>query len=257
MKDKISIITVVYNGERYLEKTILSVINQEYENIEYIIVDGGSTDDTLKILEKYKSKINIIVSERDEGLSDAMNKGAKLASGDWIIYLHADDTFTDSKSINKLVTVALINPNYNWITGYLRFQDSKDEIFKKDSFYSISMFNMILRNVIRHQSTMVRLDKSIDISFDQKYKHAMDYDYFLRLWTKHGNPKIIKEFITDFRLDGNNLSSDYYSSIKDEMKVRVNFRKNKHQTYKLLFDYFIFILRYLKIYFIHNKKSVK
>lgn len=257
MKDKISIVTVVFNGEKYLEKTILSVINQEYDNIEYIVVDGGSTDNTLKILERYKSNIDVLISERDEGLSDAMNKGAKYATGDWLLYLHADDNFTDAKSISKLVKASKNYPNSNWVTGYLRFQNSMDEIFKTDLFHSISKFDMIMRNVIRHQSTMVRLKKSIEISFNQEYKHAMDYDYFLRLWKKHGDPVIINEYITDFRLDGTNLSSDYYASIKDEMRVRINFRKNNGQKYKLLFDYLIFIFRYLKIFFIHSKKSVK
>lgn len=257
MKDKISIVTVVYNGEKYLEKTILSVINQDYKNIEYIVVDGGSTDNTLQILEKFKSKIDVLISEPDKGLSDAMNKGALLASGDWLLYLHSDDTFTSSKSVNILVNSINTNPNCNWITGYLRFQNSNGEIFKLDSFHSITWFDMILRNVIRHQSTMVRLDKSIEISFSQEYKHAMDYDYFLRLWKKYGDPIIINEYISDFRLDGNNLSSDYYSSIIDEMEVRVNFRKNNCQKVKLPFDYLIFILRYLKIFFIHSRKSVK
>lgn len=257
MKDKISIITVVFNGERYLEKTILSVINQEYKNIEYIVVDGGSTDYTLNILEKYKSNIDVFISERDEGLSDAMNKGARLASGDWVLYLHADDTFTDNQSLNKLIDVSTNYPNINWITGYLRFQNSKDEIFKIDLFHKITRFNMILRNVIRHQSTMVRLECSRDISFSKNYKHAMDYDYFLRLWKKHGNPIVVKEYISDFRLDGNNLSSDFYSSIKDEMRVRVNYRMNNFQFYTLPFDFGIFILRFIKIIFIHSRKNVE
>jgi glycosyltransferase involved in cell wall biosynthesis len=255
MAQKISVITVVFNGDRYLEKTILSVINQEYDNIEYVVVDGGSTDNTLEILGKYNSNIDVLISEKDKGLSDAMNKGAKLATGDWLIYLHADDTFTDSKSVNKLVNASKSDPDANWITGYLRFQNSIGDIFRIDSFHSISWFNMILRNVIRHQSTMVKIDKSVDISFDEKYKYAMDYDYFLRLWKDHGGPKIIKEYISDFRLDGTNLSSDYYASIKDEMRVRINFRKDNKQAYKLIFDFMIFFIRYCKIFFIHNRKK--
>ncbi|MGO4770972.1 glycosyltransferase family 2 protein [Flavobacterium sp. W22_SRS_FK3] len=249
---KISIVTVIYNGESYIEKTILSIINQSYQNIECIVVDGGSTDGTLEILEKYKSSIDVMISEPDKGLSDAMNKGANLASGDWILYLHSDDTFTDELSIQKLIDASLKNPDANWITAYLRFQNSKDEIFKKDRYYKISWAAMIIRNVIRHQSTMVRLNASLDIEFNHKYKHAMDYDYFLRLWKKYGDPIVIQEYISDFRLDGNNLSSDYFASLKDEMRVRVNFRKENSQKFKLPFDYLVYWLRYFKIVFIHN-----
>jgi glycosyltransferase involved in cell wall biosynthesis len=252
---KISIITVVYNGQRYLEHTILSVLSQKYKNIEHVVVDGGSTDGTLEILKKYESQIDIMVSEPDKGLSDAMNKGAKLATGDWILYLHADDTFTDNMSIQKLVDASINNPEANWITGYLRFQNSMGEIYKKDFFHNITWSSMMIRNVIRHQSTMVKLKPSIDIPFNHKYKHAMDYDYFLRLWKKYGSAEVINEYISDFRLDGTNLSSDYFASLKDEMRVRVDFRKINAEHYKLPFDYMIYFLRYLKIVFIHKRNK--
>lgn len=252
---KISIITVVYNGERYLEDTILSVASQTYKGIEHVVVDGGSNDGTMEILKKYVSDIDVMISEPDEGLSDAMNKGAKLASGDWILYLHADDTFSDVNSVQKLMDAANKNPSANWITAYLRFQNNKGEIFKKDLFYKISWSRMMIRNVIRHQSTMVRLGPSIDVQFKQKYKHAMDYDYFLRLWKTYGDPEVTNEYISDFRLDGNNLSSDYFASLRDEMRVRIDFRKRNGEYYKLPFDQLIYLLRYLKIVVIHNRNK--
>ncbi|MFV8335279.1 glycosyltransferase family 2 protein [Flavobacterium sp. RSP29] len=252
---KISIVTVVYNGERYLEKTILSVVKQTYKDIEHIVVDGGSSDGTLAILKKYGSDIDVMISESDKGLSDAMNKGANLASGDWILYLHADDTFSNASSVQKLMDAAVKKPTANWITAYLRFQNNTGEIFRKDLFHEISWSRMMIRNVIRHQSTMVRLKASIDIQFDHKYKHAMDYDYFLRLWKKYGSPEVINQYISDFRLDGTNLSSDYFASLKDEMRVRVDFRKINTENYKLPFDYLIYLLRYLKIVFIHNRNK--
>lgn len=253
--ERISIVTVVYNGERYLDKTILSVASQTYKDIEHVVVDGGSTDGTLEILKKYDSDIDVMISEPDKGLSDAMNKGANLASGDWILYLHADDTFSNVTSVQKLMDAAVKNPAANWITAYLRFQDNKGKIFRKDAFHDISWSRMMIRNVIRHQSTMVRLKPSTDIQFNHKYKHAMDYDYFLRLWKKYGSAEVINEYISDFRLDGTNLSSDYFASLKDEMRVRIDFRKINSERYKLPFDYLIYSLRYLKIVFIHNRNK--
>ncbi|MFC6978700.1 glycosyltransferase family 2 protein [Microbulbifer taiwanensis] len=90
---KVSVITVVYNGERYLEQTIQSVINQTYENIEYIIIDGGSTDNTLDIVSRYLDYISYFISEPDNGLYDAMNKGIRIASGDLIGMINSDDWY--------------------------------------------------------------------------------------------------------------------------------------------------------------------
>ncbi len=250
---KISIVTVVFNGEKYLEKTIISIINQTYKNIEHVVIDGGSTDRTLSIIEKYKSHIDVLVSEPDKGLSDAMNKGSRLATGDWILYLHADDTFTDSMSVQKLIEASIKNTQANWITGYLRFQNSIDVIFREDNWYDITWNRMIIRNVIRHQATIVKLDVFKNIWFSEKFKHAMDYDFFLKLWSDFGDPIIVKAHISDFRLDGTNLSSDYFKSLKDEMRVRIDYRYRKWEYYKLPFDYFVYYLRYFKIVFYHNK----
>lgn len=93
---KISIITVVYNGHSLIERTINSVITQSYMNIEYIIIDGGSSDGTLEIAERYQSKIAVILSGKDNGIYDAMNKGLKIASGEYVLFLNAgDELFAD------------------------------------------------------------------------------------------------------------------------------------------------------------------
>lgn len=88
---KISIITITYNSEKTIEETILSIINQNYQNIEYIIIDGGSKDNTLNIINKYKTKISKVISEPDNGISDAFNKGIREATGDIIGIINSDD----------------------------------------------------------------------------------------------------------------------------------------------------------------------
>jgi len=98
----ISIITVVYNGEKFLEKTIQSVINQSYENIEYIIIDGGSTDRTVEIIKKYEDSIDYWVSEKDGGIYDAMNKGLERANGEFVNFMNGGDEFFDSEVLAKL-----------------------------------------------------------------------------------------------------------------------------------------------------------
>ena len=92
---KISIITVCLNSDKTIEKTINSVVSQDYDNIEYIIIDGGSNDNTLNIINKYKNHIKTIVSEKDNGIYDGINKGIKKASGEIISLIHANDIFVD------------------------------------------------------------------------------------------------------------------------------------------------------------------
>ena len=101
-KNIISIVTVTYNSVHNIEETILSVINQTYQNIEYIIIDGGSVDGTMNIVKKYKNSIDYIVSEKDNGIYDAMNKGIQIASGKWINFLNSGDTFYNKKVIENI-----------------------------------------------------------------------------------------------------------------------------------------------------------
>ena len=103
MNTKISIITVCYNSAKTIEDTILSVINQTYNNIEYIIVDGLSTDNTLEIVNKYQDKIAKVVSEKDAGLYDAINKGIGLATGEIIANINSDDFYIDNNVIADVV----------------------------------------------------------------------------------------------------------------------------------------------------------
>jgi len=99
-KPLISIITVVFNGEKYLEETVVSVLNQTYDNVEYIVIDGGSTDGTVDIIKKYEDKIDYWVSERDGGIYDAMNKGIDIATGKWINFMNVGDSFFDDNVLD-------------------------------------------------------------------------------------------------------------------------------------------------------------
>ena len=112
----VSVITVVYNGEKYLEQTIQSVINQTYNNIEYIIIDGGSTDTTLDIIKKYKDYISYFISEPDNGLYDAMNKGIRRANGELIGMLNSDD-WLNLDAISTVQNAYVKNPGTKILHG--------------------------------------------------------------------------------------------------------------------------------------------
>lgn len=118
---KISIITVVYNAEPYIKDCIESVINQSYQSIEYIIIDGGSTDQTLNIIEKYKQNVTHLVSEKDEGLYDAINKGIKLASGEVIGLLNADDMLVGSHVIAAIAKAFAAQSGIQAVYGDLNY----------------------------------------------------------------------------------------------------------------------------------------
>jgi glycosyltransferase involved in cell wall biosynthesis len=100
---KVSIITAVYNNASYIQDAIESVLAQDYDNLEYIVIDGGSTDGTLDLVRKYRNHISVIVSEPDKGLYDALNKGVKMATGDIIGFLHADDVYANQHTISRMV----------------------------------------------------------------------------------------------------------------------------------------------------------
>lgn len=102
MPPLISVVTICYNAKNDLEKTILSVLSQTYQDIEYIIIDGGSTDSTVDIIHKYSERLFYWISEPDKGIYDAMNKGMDRATGSWIIFMNAGDTFCDNEVIKNI-----------------------------------------------------------------------------------------------------------------------------------------------------------
>ncbi|MDD5355598.1 MAG: glycosyltransferase, partial [Candidatus Omnitrophica bacterium] len=102
---KISVITVVFNNERTIKSTIDSVIGQSYPEVEYIVIDGGSTDKTIDIIRSYGKKVSKLISEKDEGIYDAMNKGIKAAEGDVICFLNSDDFYVDNQVLEKVAGI--------------------------------------------------------------------------------------------------------------------------------------------------------
>lgn len=131
----LSIITVTYNCEQSIERTIKSVISQTYKDIEYIIVDGKSVDNTLKIIDGFSHSISCVVSEPDRGIYDAMNKAVKLAHGEWIIFMNSGDVFCDENVLKNIFKLSL-NPSVQFIysdfyvrtkTGLRKYQASYDK----------------------------------------------------------------------------------------------------------------------------------
>lgn len=173
---RVTIITVVYNGERVIEKTINSVLAQDYPNLEYIIIDGASNDTTLNIIEKYKGNL-ASYSETDKGVYDAMNKGIDKATGDWILFMNAGDTFFSPTVISEVMQSDILFDNYSVIYGDAEFQ-LKNIAYINEASDTVSTNQYM---PFSHQAAFTRTSVAKQIRFDLKYKIAADTAFFLQL----------------------------------------------------------------------------
>lgn len=192
----ISIITVTYNAKALLERTILSVIEQNYENIEYIIIDGGSTDGTLEIIKKYEKEISLWVSEPDTGVYDAMNKAIDMASGEWINFLNAGDTFIDSNVLNKIMSYT--RDNSDLIVGNINYISEYSERKIKAAGLAYAFDGMFCC----HQALFTRMSIMKRLKFDTAFKIAADYDFVLKCYKDGAKFKFIDEFVVNYRAGG-------------------------------------------------------
>lgn len=184
---KVSIITVCYNSEKYISDSINSVINQSYHDIEHIVIDGSSSDNTIAILNSYKTRINKIVSEPDDGIYDAMNKGLKLASGDIVGILNSDDLYVDNNVISEVVE-QFKRSSCPIVFGDLHYvnKDNTDIIVRKWITKSF-VPNGFRKGWHPPHPTFFVTKKIYDEYglFDLQYKLAADFELMLRFLEKH------------------------------------------------------------------------
>jgi glycosyltransferase involved in cell wall biosynthesis len=209
----ITVVTVVRNGEKTLEETILSVINQSYINIEYIIVDGASTDDTLEIVKKYEDGIDYWISEPDKGIYYAMNKGINLATGDWINFMNSGDKFFDDNVINDVFLV--INNNDIIYGDYLGSNGITYHSPKK-----INKLFFLTERMVCHQVLFYRKVLLVKHPFDIEYKLVADRKQLFKCYINHASIAYINRIICIY--DNHGVSSD-----------EINFKKD---SYKLLYE---------------------
>jgi glycosyltransferase involved in cell wall biosynthesis len=172
----VSIITVALNAEAYIGQTIQSVLAQTWRPVEYIIVDGGSTDGTLSVINRNRDRIDHVISEKDEGIADAMNKGLALATGDYVIFLQADDYFKDRESLAQAM---LFVDNADLIACNIEF-GREHQVIKPRGFNF--WFNF---KGIPHQGVLCRRTLLNELrGFDQRFGICMDYDFLLRAFRR-------------------------------------------------------------------------
>lgn len=211
---KISIITVCYNAVDTIDKTILSVITQTYQNIEYIIIDGASTDGTVDIIKKYDHKVTRWMSEPDEGIYDAMNKGIKLASGDYINFMNAGDTFHSTESVSE--AVRMINEDSIVVYGNTLLLYSFGQKLKvPDSLEEITQ-----KMVFGHQATFVRTSYHKAHLFDTTFRSSGDYKFFYDTYHMGAKFQYIPVTVANYQTEGGMSSSNLELVRKEDARIK-------------------------------------
>ena len=215
-----SIIKVVYNNERYLEETIKSILYQSFKNFEYIIIDGGSTDGTHKIIKKYEKKIDYWVSEKDKGIYDAFNKGMMVAQGKFIGIINSDDKYKKN-SLKIIYNYLIKNKSLDFIFGSVKKHwgvlhgYKPEKIYYSWGFYSSHSTGFFIK---RDSAKKVGL-------YNTKYKYHADYDFFYRSIVKHklnGTATKKNEVVGIFRRGGFSSTIGFKKLLKEELKIRLD-----------------------------------
>ena len=244
---KISIITVVYNSEKLIERTIQSVVNQTYENIEYIIIDGNSKDKTLEIIQKYSEKIAVIVSEPDKGLYDAMNKGLAKATGEYVCFLNSGD---------ELFSLTILNQAFG------NLKSLPDVVYGETTIVDLKGNELGLRRLkapeqltwksfkdgmlVCHQSVYVK--RTIAETYNLNLKISADYEWVLKALKKaetiHNTHLILTRF-----LDGGINKKNIRKGLTERLKVMIQ----HYGLFSTLLNHFVIGIKFFW-FWIKNKR---
>lgn len=223
---KISVITINYNNRKGLQETILSVIEQNYLFIEYIIIDGGSNDGSADVIQSYQNQLSFWVSESDEGIYNAMNKGIRKATGDYILFLNSGDRLIDATILEEVVRAGL---KHDLIYGdLLFFNDEKEWIWK---FPNELTFQYFYLSTIAHPSTFIKRTLFDQVGmYDEELKIVSDWKFFILALSKHNATYLhIDKIISAYNFDGISSKPQNLKAIDEE----------RSQVLKLNFPFFI------------------
>ena len=236
-KPLVSIITIVFNGDKFLETTINSVLSQTYSNIEYIIVDGGSTDRSIEIIKKHENSIDYWISERDNGIADAFNKGIALSRGEIIGILNADDWY-EADAVQTIISN--LKPYPAIYSGHMKLYNIDGNQFIKLHKTRPDRLSQTMR--VAHPSTFVHRNVYSSVgNFSLEYKIAMDYDFLLRVRSYPFEIITINKVLSNMRLGG--ISANIYKVLREELKIKNRYIGNKiqHIIWFVFFSLFHFL----------------
>lgn len=247
----VTIITITYHAGQLLEKTMLSILNQNYSDFEYLIIDGNSKDNTLEIIKHFEAEINEgmytinpthfrWISESDKGLYDAMNKGLKMAKGDYVWFINAGDKIHSNKTLEIVINCFNKNPQCDVLYGKSLMIDQEDHILgdmRKIAPERLTKKNLLNGLVVCHQAVLVK--KNIAPMYDLHYCIASDYDWVIKVLNSSKQNIYINEYLSNYMVSG--ISS------KNETKAwkeRFVIMKKHFGLCRTLWAHFIIILKY-------------
>ena len=240
MAVRISVITVCFNAASTIAATIASVREQTYPHVEHIVVDGASTDDTLAVVRADASRVATLVSEKDDGIFDAMNKGVALATGDVLYFLNADDSFVDERVLQDVAQAFEADPTRMLVYGHIVLRDATAgmvaEPAKPFRTRSISEF---LHNSFCHQAVFARRALFDRVgTFDQRYRFTADYEWIIRAFKANGG----RDF---FHVD--RTIASYFALGRSRQHVATTYREVNRIRYRHFasLEYFWFFIRYV------------
>lgn len=218
---RLSIITINYNNCRGLEKTIASVLLQTYPDIEFVVIDGGSTDGSVDVIKKYANKISFWVSEKDKGIYNAQNKGWQNATGKYCLFLNSGDYLVDTNTIQSIFSNEFTE---DLVYGDLMVDNGKDPLYtieQPDPF----LFEDIIRSTMFHPATFIKR-KLLEArgGYDESFRIVGDYDFFLEmLFVKNCSRKYIHLPVAVFNTEGIG-SNPAHKKAQDEERLRSQLR---------------------------------
>lgn len=229
---KISIVTITYNAEAVLQRTLDSVSSQTYRGIEHLIIDGASKDGTMDLVSRYKVRdlpYEVrVVSEPDKGIYDAMNKGLRLATGEYIVFLNAGDTLHDEKTLDMVANSLQPAANSQQpavIYGDTNIVDDEGHFLRKRHLSvpdNLTWRSFKQGMLVCHQAFYARLDIARDIPYDLQYRHSADVDWCIRVMKEAERRHLplvrVQGVVADF-LDGGDSSKNHRASLRERFHV--------------------------------------
>lgn len=246
-KPLLSVITIVFNNEKDIERTMFSVFNQTYPNIEYLIIDGKSTDGTLKTIEKYRSQLAVFISEKDNGIYDAMNKGLAKATGDYVIFMNSGDEFYEKDTVK---TVFSSSPDADIYYGETEMIDQNlqslgqrrhkvpENFTWRDFKYGMS---------ISHQAIFIR--RKLVENYDLKYQLSADIDWILSVAKKAQTIVNVHQYVAKYLVGGMSKKKHLQS-----LQERFAIMRKHYGLLPTIFNHFVIAFN-LSWYWLKNRRT--
>lgn len=244
---KLSVVTVVYNNVAHIERTLLSVIGQTYSNIEYIVIDGLSNDGTMDIIQKYADKIHRIISEKDKGIYDAMNKGLTIATGQYVIFMNSGDEFYAQDTVEKVFAT---EPDGDIYYGETEIIDGQGQSMgqrrhKAPQKFTWRGFNLGMS--ISHQAIYIR--RSLLEPYDPRYQLSADIDWIIKAAKKAKKIVNTRIYVAKYLFGG--MSKKKH---KQSLVERFHIMREHYGLLPTLFNHGIIAVR-LGWYYLLNRKT--